>query len=70
MALRTFTVYLEGGAAFTIKAARYDVTAEGVFFYGEADKPLVYTYINPASVIAVLPPAPTSEGSKAGFIRA
>ena len=70
MALRTYTVYLEGGAAFTIKAVRFDVTSEGVFFYGENDHPLVDTYIDPKSVIAILPPTPTPEGSKTGFMHA
>ena len=70
MALRTYTVYLEGGAAFPLKAARFDVTPEGVFFYDENDHPLVDTYIDPKSVIAVLPPTPTPEGGKTGFIRA
>ena len=70
MALRTYTVYLEGGAAFTIKAARFDVTSEGVFFFTENDQPLADTYIDPKSVIAILPPTPTPEGSKTGFIRA
>lgn len=70
MALRTYTVYLEGGAAFPLKAARFDVTSEGVFFYGENDQPLADTYIDHKSVIAVLPPTPTPEGAKTGFIRA
>ena len=70
MALRTYTVYLEGGAAFTIKAARFDVTSEGVFFYDENEHPLMDTFINPRSIIAVLPPTPTPEGSNTGFLRA
>ena len=70
MALRTYTVYLEGGAGFTLKAARFDVTSEGVFFYDDNDLPLSETYIDPKSVIAILPPTPTPEGAKTGFIRA
>ncbi len=69
MALRTYTVYLAGGAVFPIKAARFDTTSEGVFFYGENDQSLVETYIDPKSVIAILPPTPTPEGSKTGFLR-
>lgn len=68
MALRTYSVYLEGGAAFNIKAARFDVSAEGVVFYDEDDKPLPDTYIHPKSVIAVLPPSPGSGQGGAGFI--
>ncbi len=70
MALRTYTVYLEGGAAFSLKASRFDVTSEGVFFFDEQNHPLVDTFIDPKSVIAVLPPTPTPEGGSAGFIRA
>ena len=69
MALRTYTVYLEGGAAFSIKAVRFEATSDGVFFYGENDQPLKETFINPKSVIAILPPTPTPEGSNTGFLR-
>ena len=70
MALRTYTVYLEGGGAFPLKAARFEVTPEGVFFYDDQDDLLADTYIDPKSVIAILPPTPTPEGAKTGFIRA
>ena len=69
MALRTYTVYLEGGAAFSIKAVRFETTSDGVFFYGENDQPLKDTFINPKSVIAILPPTSTPEGSNTGFLR-
>ena len=69
MALRTYSVYLEGGAAFNIKAARFEVGPEGVVFYLDNGQPLADTYIDPRSVIAVLPPTPTHEGSTTGFLR-
>ncbi|MFQ5568596.1 MAG: hypothetical protein ACE5G0_02910 [Rhodothermales bacterium] len=69
MAQRNYTVYLEGGAAFNIKAARFEVTQAGVFFYNEEGTPLGDTYIDPKSVMAVIPPSPLSGGSAAGFTR-
>ena len=69
MALRTYSVYLEGGAAFNIKAARFDASPEGVVFYLDDGQPLADTFINPRAVIAVLPPTPTPEGSTTGFLR-
>lgn len=72
MSLRTYTVYLEGGAVFSVKAARFAVTQQGVVFYREDNQPLDDTFINPPSVIAVLPPSstPAAEGNKTGFMSA
>ncbi len=60
MAMRTYTLYLRGGANLTIKAARFEKTKEGIVFFDEDDQPLNDTYIDPAEVIAVVPPAPVS----------
>ena len=57
MAQRTYTVYLRGGASFTLKAARFEQTADGIQFYGPDGEPVRDTYIDPSSVIAVIPPA-------------
>lgn len=58
MALRAYTVYLKGGGSFTIKAARFEVSDQGVVFYNENDRPIEDTYIDPQAVVAVLPPSP------------
>ena len=68
--MRTYSVYLEGGAAFNIKAARFEATPEGVRFYGEDDQPLPDTYIDPKTVIAVLPPSAGASSGGAGFLPA
>ena len=70
MALRTYTVYLAGGSAFNLKAARFEVTPEGVRFYNEDDEPLSDTFISPDAIIAVLPPSASTGGGSTGFIRA
>lgn len=60
MKQHSYTVYLQGGASFTIKAVRFEQTAEGILFFGEDDQPLEDTYIDPAAVIAVVPPSSAS----------
>ena len=57
MALRTYTIYLEGGGALNIKAARFEIKDTGVVFYNDDDEPLRDTYIAPHAVIAVIPPS-------------
>ena len=60
MALRTYTIYLQGGGALHIKAARFEVKSDGVVFYNEDNEPLRDTYIAPKAVIAVIPPSSSS----------
>lgn len=67
MAMRTYTVYLEGGAALLIKAARFEVTDRGVLFYDERGEALADTYIDPQAVVAVVPPTPPPGQGGTGF---
>ena len=67
MSMRNYTVYLAGGAALHIKAARFEVTDRGVFFYDEHDRPLEDTYIDPTAVRAVIPPTPAAGQGGTGF---
>jgi hypothetical protein len=60
MPQRIYTVYLQGGASFSIRAARFEVKKDGVVFFDADEKPLEDTYIDPSAVIAVIPPAPAS----------
>ena len=66
MSMRTYTVYLEGGASLQVRAARFEARKDGVFFFDEADRPLEDTYINPSVVIAVVPPS--SSTAKGAFL--
>lgn len=70
MALRTYTIYLEGGAALNIKAARFEVKNDGVVFYNDDDQPLENTYIDPQAVIAVIPPSSSASGGRPLFPQA
>jgi len=65
MTQRRYTVFLSGGAEFSLKAARFEVKEEGVFFYDENGKALDGTFIDPSAVVAVLPP---EEPASAHFI--
>ena len=56
MALQTFHVYLRGGGSFALRAARFEARAGGIHFFGESDEPIPDTYVDPAEVIAVVPP--------------
>ena len=60
MSQRRYTVYLRGGAEFSLKAARFELKKDGVFFYDEEGKELEDTFIDPLSVVAVLPPEKTA----------
>jgi hypothetical protein len=60
MAQRIYTVFLKGGASLTVRAARFEATEKGVFFYDGEGQPLEDTYIEPSSVIAVIPPGSTA----------
>lgn len=66
MSQRSYAVYLKGGAHFTLRATRYERSEDAITFYGADEQPLEETYIDPASVIAVIPSAPSREGSFPG----
>lgn len=65
MALKTFRIYLESGATFTVKAASYTIEADEVVFKDENGNVLNDFYVSSSLAVAIVPVDTKTESKKA-----
>lgn len=63
MSLRSYTVYLQGGGTFTLRATRYERSSSAVTFYNADGEVIPELFIEPDAVIAIVPSMETREGA-------